>query len=177
VPGATPNYGLPYPVLGDQPHGPDQVESLAQATDALLQGLYKTERDDAIAAALAMLLANAADFHAVATSQNTTSTSYTDLGTVGPQVTLTSEGTRAIAFWALTQFTTSGSAASAPAVSGATTIAASDAQGVVGSDGGRNAIGWSWFTITPGSNTYTLKYRVSGGTGTFLDRRMLVFAP
>jgi hypothetical protein len=115
--------------------------------------------------------------HNVATSQNTTSTSYTDLATVGPTTTITSRGTKALVIWACTQFTTSGSCATSAAVSGATTVAAADSHGTVGSDAGRVAIGWAFFTINPGSNTYTLKYRVSGGTGTFLDRRMLVWAP
>jgi len=115
--------------------------------------------------------------HNVATSQTTTSTSYTDLATVGPTATVTSIGTKALVIWACTQSTTSGSCASSPAVSGSTTTAAADSHGTVGSDSGRTAIGWAFFTITPGSNTYTLKYRVTGGTGTFLDRRMMVWAP
>lgn len=36
MPGATPTYGLPYPILGDQPHGPNQIEALAQAVDTQL---------------------------------------------------------------------------------------------------------------------------------------------
>jgi hypothetical protein len=33
VPGATPIYGLPYWILGDQPHGPNLSEALATATE------------------------------------------------------------------------------------------------------------------------------------------------
>jgi hypothetical protein len=29
--------------------------------------------------------------------------------------------------------------------------------------------------LTPGSNTFTAKYRVASGTGTFLSRRIVVF--
>lgn len=34
MPGATPIYGLPYALIGDQPHGPNQEEALAVATEA-----------------------------------------------------------------------------------------------------------------------------------------------
>ncbi len=86
--------------------------------------------DKPTAAMLAQLLAALLMFsgkQTVSTSQTTTSTAYTDLATVGPQVSVTSKGTRALVLWKLTQLTTSGSSASSPAVSGATTIAASDA--------------------------------------------------
>lgn len=36
MPAATPIYGFPYPVLGDPPHGPNQVEDLAEAVEAAL---------------------------------------------------------------------------------------------------------------------------------------------
>jgi hypothetical protein len=36
VPGATPTYGLPYPILGESPHGPSQIEALALAVDTEL---------------------------------------------------------------------------------------------------------------------------------------------
>ena len=31
-----------------------------------------------------------------------------------------------------------------------------------------------WTALNPGSNTFTAKYRVSSGTGTFLSRRIIV---
>jgi hypothetical protein len=33
----TPNFGLPFPVLGDRPNGPAAFQALADATDAALQ--------------------------------------------------------------------------------------------------------------------------------------------
>lgn len=36
MPAATPIYGFPYPVLGDSPHGPNQLEDLAEAVEAAL---------------------------------------------------------------------------------------------------------------------------------------------
>lgn len=181
--GATPIYALPYPAVSDPPNGPVQVQALADAVEALLSGGYATTRDAAAQAisnlAIATLLSSKSGYSAVATSQTTASTTYADLATVGPQVALTSVGTRALVFWMLTQLATVGTAASCPVVSGATTIAGADSFGVVGSDGGSNKMGFAFLTINPGLNTYTLKYRVTGGgaTGTFLDRRMLVLAP
>jgi hypothetical protein len=143
--------------------------------DTLLAGDFAVA--DLITGAISDVLVDFLGSQNVATAQTTTSTSYADLATVGPTATVTSKGTRALVLWGLTQATTSGSCASSVAVSGSTTVAAADSHGTVGSDGGRTSIGWALFTITPGSNTYTLRYRVTGGTGTFLDRRMLVWAP
>jgi hypothetical protein len=179
--GATPVYALPYQGINDAPNGPVLGQALAEAVETLLTGGYATTRDAAAQAitnlAVATLLSSKASLSSVATSQTTASTSYADLATIGPQVALTSVGTRALVFWMLTQVTTVGSAASCPAVSGATTIAPADSFGLAGSDGGSNKMGFAFLTINPGLNTYTLKYRVSGGTGTFVDRRMLVIAP
>lgn len=179
--GATPLYALPYQGVNDSPNGPVLGQALAEAVEALLAGSYATTRDNAanalVNAAIAALLSSKASLSAVATSQTTTSITYADLATIGPQVALTSVGTRALVFWMLTQLTTSGVSASCPAVTGATTTAAADSFGLVGSDGGSNKMGFAFLTINPGLNTYTMKYRVSGGTGTFLDRRMLVIAP
>lgn len=125
----------------------------------------------------------AADTASVLTNQSTTSTSYTDLSTVGPSVTLTT-GTKVIV--AVTCYTDpSGAGASGAmsfAVSGATTTAASDdfAAGLVG----LSASGWagviSWVgtvTVTAGSNTFTAKYkRGSAATHNFQDRYISVWA-
>lgn len=133
---------------------------------------------DLLNGAISDVLGDFAATQNVSTSQTTTSTSYTDLATVGPTVSITSRGTMAVAIWNLTQSTTSGSCASSIAVSGGTTIAAADSSGQVGSNSGFKVTGWAVFTINPNvSNTYTLRYRVTSGTGTFLDRRLLVWAP
>lgn len=132
------------------------------------------------AAMLRALLAALMDFAStttVITTENTGSTSFTDLATVGPSLTITSGGTKALLIWSIVQSTTSGSAVSSIAVSGATTIAASDTGALIVSDGNRSSIGWQLLTINPGSNTYKLQYRVTGGTGTFHTRRLMVLAP
>lgn len=177
MPGATPNYGLPYALIGDQPHGPNQQQALAQAIDTVLAGTYKTERDNAIAAAIAALLSGKAGFATVATSQTTASLTYTDLATAGPSVTLTSAGTRALTVWRLVQGSSSGTAVSSVTISGATTVAADDSKGLIVNDTNRTSMGFWLHTITPGSNTFKLQYRVTAGTGTFLDRSLFVLAP
>lgn len=125
----------------------------------------------------------AADSAQVLTYQTTTSTTYTDLATVGPSVTLTT-GTKVVV--AVTCYTDpSGAGASASmgfSISGATTFAATDnyAAGRVG----LSASGWagviSWvgiITVTAGSNTFTAKYkRGSAATHGFDSRNISVWA-
>jgi len=108
-------------------------------------------------------------------SQTTSSTTYADLSTV-TSVTLTT-GTSAFAFWhaSATHNENSGSTFISCAVSGATTVAASDDfcalnQAPSAGAGKQNMAGGHIFTgLTAGSNTFTIKYRVGGGgqTGTF----------
>jgi hypothetical protein len=113
---------------------------------------------------------------AVATNQGTTSTSYTDLATAGPAVTLTT-GTKA-----LIAITTSQEASLAGyntytgfAVSGATTIAADDTRGTRLKTGAQVSTVYLLTTLTAGSNTFTLKYKAeSGSTANFLNREIAV---
>lgn len=120
----------------------------------------------------------------VATNESTTSTTYTDLATSGPAVTLTT-GTKALVIITATLDPISsvrGLCASF-AVSGATTITASDTRAVamyVGTATAENkaqrmsaASGLS--TLTAGSNTFTMKYRATvAATVQFSDREILV---
>lgn len=118
----------------------------------------------------------------VATSQTTTSTSYTDLTTAGPSVTVTigSSGLALVTLSADMYNGTSGAYAfTSFVVSGGNTVAASDANGI--SVGGSTAnpeilIGRTVLLtgLTAGSTTFKLQYRVSGGTGTFINRNIAV---
>lgn len=61
------------------------------------------------------------------------------------------------------------------AVSGATTIAASDGRAIMMDQSGGARFGTPFYLnnlLTPGNNTFTLRYRVSAGTGTFSVRRL-----
>lgn len=119
----------------------------------------------------------------VNTSQTTTSTTYANLATTGPAVTVTT-GTSALVFIQCRVRNTgsTNSALASYAVSGATTIAADDTRSV-SSLGAQNAGGdyCSMFLhkagseiLTAGSNTFTMKYRVGGGTGEYARRRITV---
>lgn len=113
----------------------------------------------------------------VATSQTTTSTSFTDLATVGPSVTATT-GPYALVSTYNSNFN-SGAAASLMSfeVSGASSIAAADnvSIAITGASSQRASGLFLLTTLTPGSNTFTCKYRVGAGTGTYADRRIIVF--
>lgn len=115
------------------------------------------------------------------TSETTTSTSYTNLTTPGPAVTVTT-GTKALVLISSYVFnTSSGDACYASVeVSGATTTSASDLFCLQYESNSSadvlNATRATVMTLTAGSNTFTMKYRVSGGTGTF-RRRELVIMP
>jgi hypothetical protein len=79
-----------------------------------------------------------------------------------------------------TDSASSGLAAMAFAISGATTQAASDARSLVVKSGGNQSIlmqgSATYFVtgLTAGSTTFTAKYRVSAGTGTFAERTIVV---
>lgn len=117
---------------------------------------------------------------AVATEQNTTSTSYTDLATAGPSATVTT-GTKALV---LVKAIFTGGASDtiyvSCAVSGASTVSASDSKSLSFRPSGANApkIGVASLIVftglTAGSNTFTTKYRVTGGTASFSDREIFV---
>lgn len=111
----------------------------------------------------------------VATAQTTTSTSYTDLATVGPAITKT---TGTLVLVAITAGLANSSATQQTlvgiAITGATTVSPSDSTAMIFRSGATpNDMAASYialFTVNAGSNTFTLKYRVSGGTGTFSNR-------
>ena len=118
----------------------------------------------------------------VDTEQTTTSTSYTDLATAGPAVTLTT-GTKALVIVTAYFYNANANqeAAISYAVSGATTLAASDSFKLYHySNQYPNLVSqMSYATIrtglTAGSNTFTLKYRISGvSTGYFRFRNISV---
>lgn len=111
----------------------------------------------------------------------TTSTTFTDLGggaSVGPSVTLDTGPAALIIVRGSMENTGAGSCRMAYEISGATSVAPADNRGInVFGVAGVN-IGCSdvslWTALTPGSNTFTAKYRVSSGTGQFSARRILV---
>jgi hypothetical protein len=117
----------------------------------------------------------------ILTQQTTTSNTYADLATVGPQVTVAT-GSRALVLFSssIDNTVTNGAAKVSVAVSGATTIAAND-QWCIARDGANSGNIWRvgithmFNTLTPGTNTFTMKYLVgNGGTATFINRELIV---
>jgi hypothetical protein len=119
----------------------------------------------------------------ITTGETTTATSFTDLATVGPQVAVTC-GTGAYCLVLVNSLlvnSVSGATASVGVdISGATTIAAStiylslttsaaNQQATMGAC--RMQLG-----MTGGVNTFTMKYVVGAGTGTFSRRHLTVLA-
>ncbi len=120
------------------------------------------------------------DTATVATSQTTSSTSFTDLATVGPAVTLTT-GTKVLVIvncW-FDSLSNNEHQYADFAISGATTRSASTTTSLTarGQSGGMfrlRASAANLMTVTAGSNTFTMKYAVGGGTQTFQDRTIVV---
>jgi hypothetical protein len=116
----------------------------------------------------------------VATAQTTASTSYTNLATTGPQVSVAT-GPRALVLFAssIDNTVTNGASSVSVAVSGATTIAASGAwrlarDGVASTNTMRYGAAHLFTTLNTGTNVFTMQYLVGSGTGTFSDRELVV---
>lgn len=112
---------------------------------------------------------------------STSSSSYTDLsGSFGPTVTAaTSSRALVILTGRMRNNTTSEYAAMSFAVSGDSSIAASDDNCLSFENSAANTDSQASVviplnTLTPGSNTFTTKYRSTGGTATFERRRITV---
>lgn len=116
----------------------------------------------------------------VSTNESTASTSYTDLATVGPSVTVTT-GTSAIVWFNSQVVNTSANVQTFATVqvSGATTITADDSWSIC-QDGAPASQFWGFGTTTmfttlnSGVNTFTMKYRVSAGTASYRRRNIIV---
>lgn len=116
----------------------------------------------------------------VATSETTASTSYANLATTGPTVTVTT-GTSVLLHIAANMSNNTADAFSVMGfeVSGASTLAAADEtavynDGVGTTDPMRFGV-WQHVTgLTSGSNTFTAKYKVQTGTATFSSRELVV---
>ncbi len=122
-----------------------------------------------------------ADGATVSTTQTTNSSSYVDLATVGPSVTLTT-GANVVVQVACGAANNNGSGFNgfvSVAVSGATTVAASDnfcasVSGTGAGFGVTDVANIALTGLTPGVNTFTLKYRVNGQTWGFYNRDIRV---
>lgn len=116
----------------------------------------------------------------VQSAETTTSMSYTDLATVGPAVTVDTGSAAFICIRTLLQNNTAGQTSEASfAISGASSAAPTVARAIshessTANAGTRVSLQNLFTTLTPGSNTFTMKYLVDGGTGLFSHRELIV---
>ena len=122
----------------------------------------------------------------ISTIESTSSSSYTDLTTAGPAVTLTT-GTKALVIInaGVSSNITNAQARYSFAVSGATTLAADDLRSayfktcptLVGGQGAVNVTGSFAMVLTgltAGSNTFTMKYKAFGDSSSFQSRNITI---
>ncbi len=118
----------------------------------------------------------------IITSQTTTSTSYTDLATVGPDATV-EIGPSGCAIVMLTaQAMTNSNGVECYMgfkVGGATSLSANDDQALASATRNTGDLPKTssvfWITgLTQGQNTFTAQYRTTSGTATFADRNLVV---
>lgn len=121
----------------------------------------------------------------VGTSESTTSTTFTDLTTVGPSVgvTIGTSGKAIISLSArMWSGLTDGLGNMSCDVNGATTLVALDEYGIehcsttANIDIARQGVTTLFDTLNAGGQTFTAKYRTQGGgnTSAFANRRLLV---
>jgi hypothetical protein len=114
----------------------------------------------------------------VATSQSTSTTTFTNLSTVGPSVTAFT-GTQAIVMFSCELFNSvaASSAIASVDVTGSSSIAASDnwCLARLGTDYIRATTSHLFTGLVSGSNTFTMRYRAGSNTATFVFREIVVF--
>jgi hypothetical protein len=114
----------------------------------------------------------------VATQQGTSSITFTDLATVGPSVTfdVPASGKVLVSVSAqMVNFVGGNAAIVGVALSGANTLAASDDNAILVSATALMMSGQVPLTgLTPGSTTFTVKYRVTANSVSFLRRTIAV---
>jgi len=115
----------------------------------------------------------------VSTAQSTSSTTYTNLASVGPSVSVVSGPTVLVMLTAGVQSDTSNSAAFAGyEISGSTTRVAADAEaleldGITAANTLRYTACSLATGLTVGLNTFTMKYRAASNTATFANRQII----
>lgn len=113
----------------------------------------------------------------VATTQTTTATAFTDLG--GPSVTA-GTGVSAVAVWSVEMSNVLADSATSTSVAGGSTAASLDwactLDGVSANTPMRVSSMHLFTGLTAGSNTFTMKYEVGSGTGSFGKRVLMVIA-
>lgn len=168
--------------LGNVDNTADSAKTVASATQATKLATPRNINGVAFDGSADVTVGLAAANAVVATSEATSSSTYTDLTTTTDSVTVTvgASGIVMLMFSAEILVGTNGARAYVGfAVSGATTRAADDTtamyyKGYASSTNHKAGISQLVTGLTPGSTTFKLKYKTSSGTGTYQDRRIAV---
>lgn len=155
-----------------------QVDDLSRQINEALRGVAA----DIDAAVMSVPTSSGLQWiaHDIDTTESTSSTTFVDLATVGPFVTIAT-GTNVLVMVSVTAYRASAgfSAYVGIDVSGATTIAAADVVSAASPGGSYGVLLVRTYLITgltPGSNTFALKYRCDGGgPWYFFNRSIAVF--
>lgn len=159
------------------------IGSDVQAYDADLAAIAAAGNGSVLAAiASAPIIRSEVQSAVVSAGEATTSTTYTDLGTSGPAVTVTvgSSGRVLVVLGASAWNGTAGNfVGMSVALSGANTVAASDAYihaqvSPATTSGSDMSSTFEITGLTSGATTFTAKYRVAAGTGNWSRRRLTV---
>jgi hypothetical protein len=111
----------------------------------------------------------------VATSEGTATTSYTDLATSGPAVTMTTGTVAEVTLTAAISNSAANLSGMSFAVSGASTVPAADSRAVIVTGTSQMRVSVTTvMSVTAGSNVFTAKYRAAAGTATFVNRELIV---
>ena len=174
---------VPFDILTAQELNEDvaNIESLATGT-GIGDGSVSTAALAAGSVTNAKVSLTPGSSTVVAAVETTGSTSYTDLATVTDAVTVTVGPSGCAIVSMISQMSNNtGNAQTflSYTVSGASTVAASDTNSVnyqsyTGGGTDRRSFTLLLTGLTAGSNTFKMKYRVSGGIGTFAARRISV---
>lgn len=121
-------------------------------------------------------------FSHISAGQITASTSFVDLGTIGPQVSTVTGAQAVLAFGCYVSNAVGGGGGyMAYDVSGATTVAADTTRALrllsetAGTNQRASVVHWHP-SLTPGTNVFTAKFATpTGGNCTFSDRHLIVF--
>lgn len=109
----------------------------------------------------------------VSASESTTSTTFADLATIGPSITIET-GANAFVSWSC-ESSNSTSAYSRMGIAVGSSISTTIWVGHTNYSGGtRYGETGAIYSTTPGLNTFTAKYWVDGGTGTWANRTLTV---
>ncbi len=151
----------------------------AQLRDNLLESMpakATTEGQIFVGNGVNSIAARIPDAARIATLETTASTSYANLATTGPSVTV-SHGVYAIIFWscAVQNDTNNADSFMSWTMSGSNSRGAADIYSLA-QDGVFATNPWRignvdiHSSLTPGTTTFTAQYRVDSGTGSFSDR-------